>query len=103
MDIIVKKLSEIEHAANAVVLHAEAQKQELEEELQKERDDFDAKLEKHTEKELSDIREGLERQMAQILLRQKRKDASEIEKRQADFEKQHEIYAAEVMKRIIEG
>ena len=37
MDHIVKKLSEIEHAAEAVVEHAELEKSELEERIQNER------------------------------------------------------------------
>lgn len=103
MDKFVAKLSEIEHAANSVVVHAEEEKKALEQQIQDERNAFDADLEKRTEKELSDIREGLERQMSQILARQKRKDASEIEKMQKDFEKKHTVYASEVLKRIVEG
>ena len=41
MDHIVKKLSEIEHAAEAVVEHAELEKSELEERIQNERNQFD--------------------------------------------------------------
>lgn len=103
MDKFVAKLSEIEHAANSVVVHAEEEKKALEQQIQDERNAFDADLERRTEKELSDIREGLERQMSQILARQKRKDASEIEKMQKDFEKKHTVYASEVLKRIVEG
>ena len=45
MDHIVKKLSEIEHAAEAVVEHAELEKSELEECIQNERNQFDKQLE----------------------------------------------------------
>ena len=55
MDHIVKKLSEIEHAAEAVVEHAELEKSELEERIQNERNQFDKQLEDHTQKELNDI------------------------------------------------
>ena len=103
MDTIVAKLSEIEHAANAVVLHAEEEKKELERQIQAERDAFDAELEEKTVRDLSQIREGMEWQMSDILARQKRRDASEIEKMQKDFEKKHTVYATEVLKRIVEG
>ena len=63
MDHIVKKLSEIEHAAEAVVEHAELEKSELEERIQNERNQFDKQLEDHTQKELNDIHKGLNRQM----------------------------------------
>lgn len=59
MDHIVKKLSEIEHAAEAVVEHAELEKSELEERIQNERNQFDKQLEDHTQKELNDIHKGL--------------------------------------------
>lgn len=103
METIAAKLSEIEHAANAVVLHAEEEKKALERQIQNERDAFDAELETKTMKELSQIREGMEWQMSDILARQKRRNASEIEKMQKDFEKKHSIYASEVLKRIVEG
>lgn len=44
MDHIVKKLSEIEHAAEAVVEHAELEKSELEERIQNERNQFDVSV-----------------------------------------------------------
>ena len=72
MDHIVIKLSEIEHAAEAVVEHAELEKSELEERIQNERNQFDKQLEDHTQKELNDIHKGLNRQMHEILARQHR-------------------------------
>ena len=79
MDHIVKKLSEIEHAAEAVVEHAELEKSELEERIQNERNQFDKQLEDHTQKELNDIHKGLDRQMDEILARQNRKNQTAIE------------------------
>ena len=55
MDHIVKKLSEIEHAAEAVVEHAELEKSELEERIQNERNQFDKQLERHMPRKLSDV------------------------------------------------
>ena len=83
MDHIVKKLSEIEHAAEAVVEHAELEKSELEERIQNERNQFDKQLEDHTQKELNDIHKGLKRQMDEILARprQRSKNLKKILKR----------------------
>lgn len=87
MDHIVKKLSEIEHAAEAVVEHAELEKSELEERIQNERNQFDKQLEDHTQKELNDIHKGLNRQMDEILqgrtvrTRQRSKNLKKILKR----------------------
>ena len=101
MDHIVKKLSEIEHAAEAVVEHAELEKSELEERIQNERNQFDKQLEDHTQKELNDIHKGLNRQMDEILARQNRKKA--IEELKKDFEEKHTAYAEKIVRRIIEG
>ena len=98
MDHIVKKLSEIEHAAEAVVEHAELEKSELEE-----RNQFDKQLEDHTQKELNDIHKGLNRQMDEILARQNRKNQTAIEELKKDFEEKHTAYAEKIVRRIIEG
>lgn len=45
MDSIVKKLSEIESAASAIVEHAEAQKEVLDHEYREKRNRFDTELE----------------------------------------------------------
>lgn len=103
MDHIVKKLSEIEHAAKAVVEHAELEKSELEERIQNERNQFDKKLEDHTQKELNDIHKGLKRQMDEIIARQNRKNETAIEELKKDFEEKHTAYAEKIVRRIIEG
>lgn len=103
MDHIVKKLSEIEHAAEAVVNHAELEKSELEVRIQNERNQFDKQLEDHTQKELSDIQKGLKRQMDDIIARQNRKNQTAIEDLKKDFEEKHTAYAERIVRRIIEG
>lgn len=103
MDHIVKKLSEIEHAAEAVVEHAELEKSELEERIQNERNQFDKQLDDHTQKELNDIHKGLNRQMDEILARQNRKNQTAIEELKKDFEEKHTAYAEKIVRRIIEG
>lgn len=103
MDHIVKKLSEIEHAAEAVVNHAELEKKELEERIQNERNQFDKNLENDTQKELSNIQKGLKRQMDEIISRQNRKNQSAIKDLETDFEEKHTLYAEKIVRRIIEG
>ena len=93
MDHIVKKLSEIEHAAEAVVEHR----------ILNERIQFDKQLEDHTQKELNDIHKGLNRQMDEILARQNRKNQTAIEELKKDFEEKHTAYAEKIVRRIIEG
>lgn len=103
MDTIVKKLSEIEHAADAVVSHAEEQKSELEREIQAARNAYDKELEERTQKELDRIRSGLKEQMDEVLHRQEERNQSAINELRRDFEEKHTIYAKEIIKHIIEG
>ncbi len=62
MDSIVKKLSEIESAAAAIVRHAEEQKEVLDHEFREKRNQFDEELEKD-DGEDHEIRSELKRQL----------------------------------------
>lgn len=103
MDTIVKKLSEIERAAESVVSHAEEQKSELEREIQAKRNTYDEELEERTQKELGSIRSGLEKQMDDVLQKQEQKNQAAISQIRLDFEEKHTSYAEEIIKQIIEG
>ena len=61
MDSIVKKLSEIESAAAAIVRHAEEQKEVLDHEFREKRNQFDEELEKKTMEKINEIRSELEK------------------------------------------
>lgn len=103
MDHIVEKLSEIDHAAEAVVAHAEVTKANLEQEIQQKRNEFDAALEAKTQKALDNIRAGLERQMTQIMTRQRHQNEAVMKHLEKDFDEKHTVYAAEVVQHILEG
>ena len=56
MEAVIEKLAEIEKTAEAIVEEAQAQKSEIEKEIQAKRDAFDQQLEEDTRKKLSEIR-----------------------------------------------
>lgn len=102
MESIVEKLAEIEKTAESIVEHAQARKTEVEREIQAKRDDFDRKLDAYTKAELEKIRTQAEAQMDQVLEEQRIQNRSEIERLNAEYEKNHTRYAREILKKITE-
>ena len=102
MDSIVKKLSEIESAATAIVEHAEAQKSVLDKEFDETRRKFDDGLEAKTQSRIKKIRDELERSTTQLLDSQTGLSSDSIEALRKEYEDKHTIYAQEILKRITE-
>ena len=102
MDSIVKKLSEIEAAAAAVVEHAEAHKAVLDDEFQGARRKFDNELEAKTQTRIKKIRDELERSTTKLLDSQSGANTDSIEALQKEYEEKHTIYARQILKRITE-
>lgn len=102
MDSIVKKLSEIESAAMAIVEHAEAQKSVLDKEFDETRRKFDDELETKTLSRIKKIRDELERSTTQLLDSQTGANSDSIEALQREYEEKHTLYAQDILKRITE-
>lgn len=102
MDSIVEKLAEIEKTAEAIVEHAEAQKYEVEREIQAKRDAFDRELEMNTREEVERIRAEAKEQMDQALEEQRLKNRSAIEDLKKEYEERHTRYARQILKNITE-
>ena len=98
MDSIVEKLAEIEKTAEAIVEHAEAQKYEVEREIQAKRDAFDRELEMNTREEVERIRAEAKEQMDQALEEQRLKNRSAIEDLKKEYEERHTWYARQILK-----
>lgn len=102
MDSIVKKLSEIESAATAIVEHAEAQKTVLDKEFDQARRKFDDELEAKTQSRIKKIRDELERSTTQLLDSQTGANSDSIEALRKEYEEKHTFYAQEILRRITE-
>ena len=74
MESVVEKLADIEMTAEAIVEHAEAQKKEIEKEIQRKRDQFDENLESETQVQLDQIKAEADREMERILADQREKN-----------------------------
>lgn len=102
MDSIVKKLSEIESAASAIVEHAEAQKEALDHEYREKRSRFDAELEDRTTKKILKIQEDLNTKIQALLKAQIGGRNDTIAALEKEYEERHTWYAQNILKRITE-
>lgn len=102
MDSIVKKLSEIEAAASAIVEHAEAQKEALDHEYREKRKAFDDDLEARTMARINQIRSDLERNTQTLLDSQSGNNSDTIIALQKEYDEHHTQYAQDILKRITE-
>lgn len=102
MDSIVKKLSEIESAAAAIVKHAEEQKEVLDHEFREKRNQFDEELEKKTMEKINEIRSELEKTTSALLNEQSGVNNDSIALLQQQYEANHTRYAKDILKRITE-
>lgn len=97
-----KRLSEIESAAAAIVEHAEAQKAVLDREYEELRRNFDEALEADTQAKIQGIRDELEGGMAKLLEEQSCAASNSIAALRKEFEEKHTIYARQILKNITE-
>lgn len=102
MDSIVKKLSEIESAAAAIVRHAEEQKEVLDHEFREKRNQFDEELEKKTMEKIKEIRSELEKTTSSLLDEQSGENNDSIALLKQQYEINHTKYAKDILKRITE-
>ena len=100
MDSIIKKLSEIEAAASAIVAHAESQKEDLDKEYHELTIQFDEELERQTQAQIQNIRNELEQNKAQLLTNQTGFNSDSIEALKKEYEEKHTIYAQNILEQI---
>ena len=93
MERIAEKLSEIEKTARAIVDNAQEQKHQMEMQMQKKRDAFDADMEKETNEKILKIQSDLATNMEKLLKKQEEQNNNEIESLKQDFKEHHSEYA----------
>ena len=100
MERIAEKLSEIEKTARAIVDNAQEQKHQMEMQMQKKRDAFDADMEKETNEKILKIQSDLATNM-ELLKKQEEQNNNEIESLKQDFKEHHSEYAKQILERVI--
>lgn len=101
METIAEKLSEIEMTARSIVDGAQEQKHQMEMKMQKQRDTFDADMEKETNEKILKIQSDLATNMENLLKKQEEQNNNEIEALKQDFKEHHSEYAKQILERVI--
>ena len=101
MEAIAEKLSEIEMTARSIVDGAQEQKHQMEMKMQKQRDTFDADMEKETNEKILKIQSDLATNMENLLKKQEEQNNNEIEALKQDFKEHHSEYARQILERVI--
>ena len=101
MERIAEKLSEIEKTARAIVDNAQEQKHQMEMQMQKKRDAFDADMEKETNEKILKIQSDLATNMEKLLKKQEEQNNNEIESLKQDFKEHRSEYARQILERVI--
>ena len=92
MNSVIEKLAEIETTAETIV----------ERQIQEERDQFDRDLEEETQKKLEKIKEKSQQEVEKVLDRERKKNQTAIDVLKQEYEENHEIYAEEIVRHMIE-
>ena len=101
MERIAEKLSEIEMTARSIVDGAQEQKHQMEMKMQKQRDTFDAVMEKETNEKILKIQSDLATNMENLLKKQEEQNNNEIEVLKQDFKEHRSEYARQILERVI--
>ena len=101
MERIAEKLSEIEMTARSIVDGAQEQKHQMQMKMQKQRDTFDADMEKETNEKILKIQSDLATNMENLLKKQEEQNNNEIEVLKQDFKEHRSEYARQILERVI--
>lgn len=102
MDKVIKKISEIESAAAAIMDDAYARKKTLAAESEQKIADFDRQLDAQTEQKLHDLRTQMEQEMNAQLSRQKSQAEDLIRRMEQNYETHHKQYTRALFRALVE-
>ena len=102
MNSVIEKLAEVEETAETIVEHARQQKGEIEKKIQAERDQFDHDLEKETQEKLEKIKARSQMEVEKVMDRERKTNQTAIDDLKREYEENHDIYAEEIVRHMIE-
>lgn len=101
MDDVISKLAEIEMAASKIMENVTEEKKSLSLENEARMKAFDEAVDKKTEEKLEGIRKGLEVDMEQELILQKKQTEEMLKKMEAGYEQRSEAMVQELYNKIL--
>ena len=102
MKSVIERLDDIENTARSIVERAEADKNQVEQEIQAQRDQFDKELDEKTQAELAKIREDGKRQVDELLKSQREKNHEAVEALEKEYAAAHAVYAEGILRHMTE-
>ena len=102
MEIVIKKLTEIEVAAKQIMKNANAELKVLDANMQAQTEAFDAEVEETTRTRLEDLREKLQKENSEALQKLQSDTEQTLHYLQHCFEQNHSVLADKIVQRIIE-
>lgn len=97
---IISRLSHIESTAVRILESADSRKKELALEMEQKTREFDEKLAKDTQKQLDTLREKLNAKKEADLSRLREETSRDFEILELHYEKNHTVWAAEILQAI---
>ena len=85
----------------AFIKRKKEQMHQMEMQMQKKRDAFDADMEKETNEKILKIQSDLATNMEKLLKKQEEQNNNEIESLKQDFKEHHSKYAKQILERVI--
>ncbi len=101
MNAIISQLSNIENTAVRILESADRQKKELSLEMEKRKEEYDAEIAEDTRKQLDALKEELNAQKERELSRLREETSNALNELETDFEKNHTVWAKEILHSII--
>lgn len=101
MDTVIKRISEIENAAVAVMDDAAARKKAFAAEMEEKTRQFDQTAEEETEKKVQDLRRAMESRMSSELSEQKAEAGRQLAQMEKNYEFHHESYVKKLFQELI--
>ena len=92
MDTVINRLSEIDEAANSIMEETNVRKKAFAQEIEKKTAAFDLQLEKETAERISQIRSQMEKEMQEMLDKQKADSEAFLKILEENYEKSHRMY-----------
>ena len=102
MKSVIERLDDIENTARSIVERAEADKNQVEQEIQAQRDQCDKELDEKTQAELAKIREDGKRQVDELLKSQREKNHEAVEALEKEYAAAHVVYAEGILRHMTE-
>lgn len=101
MDTVIKRISEIEQSAVAVMDDAAARKKAFAAEMEEKTRQFDQTAEEETEKKVKSLRQEMETRMNSELSEQKAEAEEQLARMEKNYELHHESYVKKLFQELI--